>query len=475
ANTILFSPFRTMQVTPHKLIVMLGLNEGSFPRTERRTAFDLLAIQPRYGDRSLRLEDRLAFLEAIMCARARLIITFTGKNISNNNPIPPSPAVIELLQYLNDSEPAEENHIKPINQKLHGFNPAYYSKTEPQLFSYSHSNYLAATALMTSHSNGCESEPVHGHSAPDPKELSDLREFFENPAKFFFTEILNIRIPNPEWDTIEDTELFDLYGLHEYKFTQNLLDKILDDPNSEPDREFFNILQEQSAIPLGTHGIALANRIYKDMQQYFATAGIIELDKSLLDTLLEQRSLPNTNLRVQCEHGTVTGLLPIFTRDQQDFLLFFRYSKIKPKDRLNARLAHLLASAAHGKPLSTVLVGSAEERDFLKPIPPEEARHKLNQIIGLYLKGHREILPFAPATSFYFANKYTPETNQAEFDQIAGTAWRQGLFPENRDAYLFEAWKQDGPTSNPDFSDIAIKFWKDFPELPTQPEEKDNV
>ena len=52
-----------------------------FPAAELPLGFDLISRSPRRGDRSLRIEDRYLFLEAVISARQRLYISFTGQRI----------------------------------------------------------------------------------------------------------------------------------------------------------------------------------------------------------------------------------------------------------------------------------------------------------------------------------------------------------------------------------------------------------
>jgi len=51
---------------PFKVIAVLGLNDGEFPRQRQPLGFDLMTqAKARLGDRSRRGDDRYLFLEAI--------------------------------------------------------------------------------------------------------------------------------------------------------------------------------------------------------------------------------------------------------------------------------------------------------------------------------------------------------------------------------------------------------------------------
>ena len=79
------------------------MNDDAFPRAQRPFGFDLIAQQPRPGDRSAREDDRYLFLEALLSARERLIITYVGQSIRDNTEMPPSVVVSELLDALDES------------------------------------------------------------------------------------------------------------------------------------------------------------------------------------------------------------------------------------------------------------------------------------------------------------------------------------------------------------------------------------
>jgi exonuclease V gamma subunit len=76
------------------------LNDSSFPRTDPRLGFDLMADRPRLGDQSKREDDRYLFLETLLSARERFYLSYVGQSIRDNSPAPPSVLVSELLDYI---------------------------------------------------------------------------------------------------------------------------------------------------------------------------------------------------------------------------------------------------------------------------------------------------------------------------------------------------------------------------------------
>ncbi len=75
------------------------MNDTAYPRHHRAPGFDLIAQDPRPGDRSTRNDDRYLFLEALLSAREVFYVSYVGQSSRDNSPIPPSVLVSELLDY----------------------------------------------------------------------------------------------------------------------------------------------------------------------------------------------------------------------------------------------------------------------------------------------------------------------------------------------------------------------------------------
>ncbi|WP_268630756.1 exodeoxyribonuclease V subunit gamma, partial [Escherichia coli] len=69
-----FCTLMPMRSIPFKVVCLLGMNDGVYPRTLPPLGFDLMAQQVKRGDRSRRDDDRYLFLEAILSAQQRLYI-----------------------------------------------------------------------------------------------------------------------------------------------------------------------------------------------------------------------------------------------------------------------------------------------------------------------------------------------------------------------------------------------------------------
>ena len=86
-----------MRSVPHRVVCLLGLDDGAFPRKAPRDGDDLMLDDPHVGERDPRSEDRQLLLDALLAATERLIITYTGNDERTNTPRPPAVPVGELL------------------------------------------------------------------------------------------------------------------------------------------------------------------------------------------------------------------------------------------------------------------------------------------------------------------------------------------------------------------------------------------
>ncbi|MFW9278408.1 hypothetical protein, partial [Glaesserella parasuis] len=64
-----FCTLLPMRAIPFKVVCLLGMNEGEFPRQQTINSFDLMQYAPQKGDRSRRDDDRYLFLEALLSAQ----------------------------------------------------------------------------------------------------------------------------------------------------------------------------------------------------------------------------------------------------------------------------------------------------------------------------------------------------------------------------------------------------------------------
>jgi len=231
AGKVNFGTLMPMRAIPFRVVCLLGMNDGEFPRSHPPLDFDLMAGKGLYrpGDRSRREDDRYLFLEALLSARNRFYISYVGRDIRDNSERMPSVLVGQLRDYLEGGWQLEPglgetsllDHLT-IAYPLQPFGREYFKGVHPHLFTYSHE-------WRGSLDSGKSEDSVQ-----DPKDLDlplfdrglrlvDLVRFMKNPVKYFFNYRLLVR-----FDEIsvagKDLEPFALDGLAPFGLGSRLLE-----------------------------------------------------------------------------------------------------------------------------------------------------------------------------------------------------------------------------------------------------------
>ena len=95
-----FCSLMPMRAIPFRVVCLLGMNDGDYPRQSVPAAFDLMQRDYRPGDRSRREDDRYLFLEAVLSARDALYVSWVGRNIRDNTEAAPSTLVGQLRDHV---------------------------------------------------------------------------------------------------------------------------------------------------------------------------------------------------------------------------------------------------------------------------------------------------------------------------------------------------------------------------------------
>lgn len=100
ADGVVVSALAPMRAIPFRVVFLLGMGEGRFPTSERRDPLDLRAQQRRIGDVTPAERDKYVFLETLLCARERFVVSWVARDELTGEAIPPSPVVAQLLELL---------------------------------------------------------------------------------------------------------------------------------------------------------------------------------------------------------------------------------------------------------------------------------------------------------------------------------------------------------------------------------------
>ncbi|MFC5580953.1 exodeoxyribonuclease V subunit gamma [Rhodanobacter terrae] len=179
---------------PFRVVCLLGMNEGEFPRPGNDAGLNKILSQPRRGDRDTRSEDRYLFLEAMMSARDVLYISYVGEGVHDGQPRNPAAPLAELLQFLDEQHAiaGNEEADRPwrIRHPLQPFDARYYERDahgqprhDPRLFSYDPAFVAAPSCTHVPRFLGETVGTPKAATGGGEVTLGALKHYWRDPAK----------------------------------------------------------------------------------------------------------------------------------------------------------------------------------------------------------------------------------------------------------------------------------------------------
>jgi len=464
---VTFCTLMPMRAVPFKVVCLLGMNDGDFPRRGHQSDFDLLALpgMGRPGDRSRRDDDRYLMLEAVLAARDKLYVSWVGRNVRDNTEQPASVLVSQLRDYLKNGWDMEDG--LPDRTTVHALQPfsrRYFE--EGGLLTY-------AGEWRSAHREGEDS--AAGDDALPPYELEpdyrlklgELLSFLRQPARYFFRRRLGVNFGSNEV-VGEDEEPFSLDALERYFVEDTLLD---DTGGQEAQDEVRQVLDaraqrlvREGRLPIGLLGRQWQQQLVEDLvpvrrswlalgARYPDTAPklAISLDVNgiLLDDWID---------KLRSNDGETVWLLQISSKVLD--------RKGAPRgDKLIGPWLRQLAASAVGERITGYLV-ARDATLQLDPIDPAIAHAALENIVTLWRANLDRPLAVACKTALAHLAGGDPreiydggfEINGEVDDPCLARLWPEfavlraaGDWPRTAEALYgpLAAWLRDSVTVNP--------------------------
>jgi len=417
-----------MRSVPHRVVCLVGLDDGVFPRLGVVDGDDALARQPRTGERDIRSEDRQLLLDAIGAATGNLVITYTGANEYSGQRRPPAVPLAELLDALDTTtdEPVRsrilvEHPLQPFDVR----NVERGALVPGAPFSFDPTVLRAARSATGERSE--QPRLISGllpAPPPDDVALADLVAFFRDPVKGFF-RALEYTLP---WDVdgVEDAMPVDINALQEWTVGDRMLSDILGGlaPDAARQAEW-----RRGTLPPGQLGWRKVTEI-REQAALLASAA------------LRHRRTDSATYDVDIDLGgrRVTGTVSHVFDDR---LVSVTYSKLDGKHLLQSWIP-LLALHAHqpDRDWSAFCIGRPKRgttpREERLGRPGQAALEVLRDLVSIYDAGRREPIPLPIKTSYAWAvarHSGDDPVRQADY------RWRSGLYPgEDQDPAQVRAW-----------------------------------
>jgi exodeoxyribonuclease V gamma subunit len=246
---------------PAKVVCILGLDEGSYPRQEKFLEFDLINLQCRHakdlrgtklayrelhylGDSHMRDEDRQLFLDCMLNAKDRLYLSYVGQSELSNEKLPPSLLVSELRQFLERVPGGSEAEVKSrkelvdrvsVRHPLQEWSKDNFQKEQPEQgeppvplhFNLQIAN-LQRDAVLPDSFLSADASPASLSKKRAFLTAKSLRNFLVDPAAAYLKQQFRLDLDPLKWSKLaKDQESFSVDNLDHWSLREDLLNQWL--------------------------------------------------------------------------------------------------------------------------------------------------------------------------------------------------------------------------------------------------------
>jgi len=463
-----------MRAVPHRVVVLLGLDDDAFPRIGTVQGDDVLAQRACVGDRDVRSEDRQILLDAIHAATERLVVIATGMNPRTNATEPLAVPIGELLDTLRALVPAEDQHRLEVRHPLQPFDPDAFrdhGQDRPRAsavsrpFSFDPAMLDAARALRQERLlpvaiRDLRLPPVE---PPDPTvELPALAAMVTEPAKAFLRQRLGARVSDPP-EAPPGTLPLTLKGLQRWAVG----DRLLAAQRSGGAERVLAVEPSRGLLPPGPLGALTMSDVHA---QAAAIAALVPRSSGAPSTVTA--GLPDGR--------TVTAAIECAPDGQT--IVSASFSALRPRSRMSAWLSLLVAIVA-GWPrdVTAETVGrdpAAKDRvlracyrlpDDVDPVA------LLADAVAVRDRGLAQVLPVPANAALEYASQRGANLEFRSHDHATGRAASQWQYEDAKDAANVWVWGADATfdelvavdppvgerLQQPSwFADLAVRIWR---------------
>lgn len=386
-------PLRTI---PFRVIAILGMGEGAFPRRGGQPAFSLMRQRHRVGDRNARHDDRYLFLQTLLAARDSFYVSYVGCNIRNGETLEPSVLVSELLDHLADDYLGGDRDSTMRSFVRHApMQPFSARQFLPEAATPGYSEEWVAGARALAETPQPLPAFLDGADVPAPEQVdavsvAELIHGLRNPLRVYLRDTLELALDRRE-DTLEDDEPFDVDNLQRYDML-TWVGRHLLDGGQVPEQPPLPV-RARGVLPPGAPRQAAWNKVLADGSFWLdavaawsgehAAAGEAVLELEIGDRVLSGRARD------------------LWVADGRLRRLQLRPGRLRGTDLIELWIWHLAASADPGRQrLESWLLGRTDDWKAqwhrMPPIPVEVARARLGALLNLYAEARRRPVGFFP-------------------------------------------------------------------------------
>ncbi|MCG7532103.1 exodeoxyribonuclease V subunit gamma [Psychrobium sp. MM17-31] len=450
AGKLNFCTLMPMRSIPFRVVCILGMNDGVYPRSIAPIGFDLMANQHQKGDRSRRDDDRYLFLEAMLSAQDKLYLSYCGRSIKDNSERCASVLLNEVIDYISlsyrlasDQELDAEAASKSIIQKLvckhplTPFSPLYYNgetqstDAKNKLFSYQR-DWLGA------HNKAQQEDHLAAQSLQllidsNVIAIEQLTRFIKHPAQYFFNQRLGVYF-NDEDGELLDSEPFAPDGLVSYQVKQQLLEGYIHHADQSTQRHV-------RALGVLPHA-HFADLFLTEQQQVMSP---------LASAIKPYLTAPSDDVEVDIainshqQRFAIQGWLK--EHYNQRLLVRYKPGKANAKFFVECYVQFLCFCVVSPHQQSQMAMFTQDGQWLFNAITQQEAHLRLTALVDMYIEGLTKPLPLALQSGWrYLDTRFDEERSQLVDDEKtiekANRAFKDRfngnmrIHGEGQDAYL---------------------------------------
>jgi exodeoxyribonuclease V gamma subunit len=456
-----------MRSVPHRVVCLLGLDDGVFPRVGVTDGDDVLARRPLTGERNPRSEDRQLLLDAVLAATDTLVITYTGANEFTGQARPPAVPVGELLDTLDLTATAPDGPVRDRVTVAHPLQPFDRRNLVAGALvpgrSFAFDRFALAGARAVEREREEPPPFLTGPlSAPDPGDvaLDDLVDFFGGPVKGFLKQRLGIALPRED-EPVDDRIPITLDGLEEWAVGDRILGDMMrgHDAATAMERE-----RRRGVVPPGELGERILRKVTGRARPL--------ADEARAHTGASPRAV---DIDVDLGGGRrLRGTVPEL---YGDLLVRVSYSRLGPKHRLHSWVKMFaLAAGDEDRAWRSLTIGRPEgwggDLDVSRLAPLDHrAIGWLRDLVAIRDEGLLAPLPLPLKTSLQYARHRRTQMEPGAALVKAGFLWRRdGKFDgEIADAEHVLVWGERSPlpgerepgagAETSRFGELAMRVW----------------
>lgn len=419
-----------MRSVPHRAVVLLGLDDGAFPRSDALDGDDLLLADPHVGDRDLRSEDRQLLLDALLSAVDHLVIIFSGRDERTNRRIAPAVPVAELLDVVDATVRGRAGSLARSDilvehplQAWDGRNfvPGGLHRSEP--WSYDATSAAGAASAASDRQRHRARRWLETPLPPLEEEvvgLEDIINFLRHPVRAFLLRRFGLRLYYPSTG-VDDSIPIELDALARWEVGERILSSLLAGSDLS---KACAVERARGLIPEGPLGAEILSEVGRAAASLAAAAERLVAGRGSATTLDVDLELDGGKRLL----GTLSGL-------RGDRIMSVSYSRLAPRQRL-ASWVRFLALSATRPDVEVDAVCVARGRDADHPSvarcgsvagEPEARRERATEMLGtivdLYSEGMRAPLPIACRSSAAWAAACRDGAAEGQAIQAAAREW----------------------------------------------------